>query len=508
MIFPRHSGILLHPTSLPGRFGIGDLGAEAFKFIDSLHNAGQHLWQILPLGPTGISNSPYNSSSVLAGNPLLINPGQLVSRGLLQEKDIENIPPFPSERVDYGAVYTFKQQIIHKAFDKFHAAPPAAEEKEFELFCGQKSSWLDVYSLFMALKEQYRFSPWQEWPEDIKWKKPAALESAVKDMASQTGYFKFEQFLFYTQWTALKQYCNKKEVSLIGDLPIFINLDSDSVWGNPDLFDLDSSGYPLDVAGVPPDYFSSTGQFWGNPLYSWDEMERTGFSWWKDRIMGTLEMVDTIRLDHFRGFETYWAIPAGSKSAVYGKWMPGPGEKLFRAIETTNGHLPLIAEDLGMITDSVRALRDKLGFPGMRVLQFAFGDSSRTNEHLPYNYIPHSVAYTGTHDNDTTSGWFHGGVQSSTMNEKQRKEEQERALKYTGTDGREINWDFIRLVLSSVANTAIVPLQDVMGLDGTARMNTPATTSGNWEWRFTDSDKLDRGWNRLREMTSIYGRSS
>jgi 4-alpha-glucanotransferase len=505
MIFPRQSGILLHPTSLPGKFGIGDLGSEAHKFIDLLAESAQCLWQILPLGPTGISNSPYNSVSVFAGNPMLIDPESMVKHGLLIEKDLEDIPAFPDIRVDFDTVFAYKQGLLLKAFKNFKAA---GFNQEYESFCKQKSSWLDSYALFMALKGKYQSTPWQQWPEDIKWRKAGALESCRKELSGSIQYYQFEQFEFNRQWTAIKQYCHKKNINIIGDIPIFIDADSDSVWCNPELFDLDENGIPREVAGVPPDYFSSTGQFWGNPLYRWDVIEQTGYSWWEERIMGALSMVDIIRLDHFRGFESYWAVPVGSDSAARGQWKPGPGDKMFQTLEGNIGPLPFIAEDLGMITDRVRELRDRLGFPGMRVLQFAFGDDSKTNEHRPYNYIPHCVAYTGTHDNDTTIGWFNSKISGAGSTEKQSQEERARVLRYTGTDGHEINWDFIRLALSSIANTAIIPFQDVLGLDSRARMNTPSTRSGNWEWRFTGSQLRDKYWIRLKELTTIYGRAS
>jgi len=507
MIFPRQSGVLLHPTSLPGRFGIGDLGTEAFKFVDILAAAGQHLWQILPVGLTGIGNSPYASASIFAGNPLLINPDMLILEGLLKNNDLDEVPAFSEKKVDYNTVRQFKSRILKTAFDNFKKIMNAEMKGKFESFCSEQSGWLDTYSLYMAVKEYHHFERWQEWQDDIKYRKPESIDKWTAQLKDSIEYYKFEQFIFTRQWDALKQHCHNNNISIIGDMPIFVDADSDSVWINPQLFNLKQNGDPSAIAGVPPDYFSKTGQLWGNPTYNWKEMEDENYKWWKERFLGMLSRVDIIRLDHFLGFESYWEIPAGSKTAVNGKWIPGPGEKFFRMVEQSIGPLPIIAEDLGMITDGVRKLRDRLGFPGMRVLQFAFGDESYLNEHKPFNYIPHCVAYTATHDNDTTVGWFNNSSNKTTLNNKQIMRERKNVLQYTGSDGLEINWDFIRLALSSVANTAITPLQDIMGLDTNARMNIPSTIHGNWEWRFNFNMLTDNILSRFKDMTLTYGRN-
>jgi 4-alpha-glucanotransferase len=507
MIFPRQSGLLLHPTSLPGRFGIGDLGDDAHKFVDLMADCNQHLWQILPVGLTGYGNSPYNSASIFAGNPLLINPDRLIQEELLQQSDLEDIPEFPVDKVDYNTVSGYKNKILRRAFNFFRVNGTAELTDNYISFCNQYSVWLDTYSLYMALKEYHRFSRWQDWPEDIKFRKPGAIDLWTKQLKDSIEYYKYEQFLFNLQWNALKKHCKEKNISIIGDMPIFIDADSDSVWENRDLFDLREDGNANTVAGVPPDYFSSTGQLWGNPTYNWDKMRESNYKWWKDRFLGMLSMVDIIRLDHFKGFESYWEIPADADTAVNGRWVSGPGEELFHLLEKSIGPLSIIAEDLGVITDSLKKLRDNLGFPGMRVLQFGFTDDTG-NDHTPYNFIPHCVAYTGTHDNDTTVGWFQGTNNSTTLSEAQLKIERSSALKYTGTDGHEIHWDFIRMALSSVANTAIIPLQDLMGLDSSARMNTPSTVHGNWEWRFRFDMLTDDILDKFKEMTFIYGRNN
>ncbi|MGQ9546540.1 MAG: 4-alpha-glucanotransferase [Dehalococcoidia bacterium] len=504
MSLPRASGILLHPTSLPGRFGIGDLGKEAYQFADFLVSTGQRLWQVLPLGPTGYANSPYQCLSVFAGNPLLISLERLVEDTFLEPADLGNIPSFPEDRVDYDSVIKFKAPLLRKSFEIFQKKASRAERKRFTVFCHQNASWLETYSLFMALKEAHGLTAWNTWEEDIRRRQLKSLAHWSKRLAHEIYYHKYQQYQFFKQWLGLRKHCNERGIRLIGDMPIFVALDSAEVWSHPEMFYLDANGKPTVVAGVPPDYFSQTGQLWGNPLYRWDVMERDGYSWWIERLRATRALVDIIRLDHFRGFEKYWEVPATDNTAINGRWVPGPGAKLFEAVQRALGALPIIAEDLGMITAEVEALRQRFGFPGMRVLQFSFGSGPKAANYRPYNYPPNCVVYTGTHDNNTTIGWFKGeDVKDSTQSEEEREKEKQVALNYLGTDGHEINWDFIRLALMSLAATAIIPMQDVLGLGSEARMNIPGTTEGNWCWRFTSDMLTAEIKARLKELTAL-----
>jgi 4-alpha-glucanotransferase len=504
----RASGILLHPTSLPGRFGIGDLGSEVYRFADFLADTKQRLWQVLPLGPTDASNSPYQCLSVFAGNPLLISLEMLVAEQFLDSADLRNAPVFPENYVDYDAVIDFRMPLLEKSFALFEKKATLSQQDEFESFCLSKASWLDDYVLYMALSEAHGYAAWNAWEKDIRMRLPEAVRHWNVKLAREIRYHKYQQYQFFRQWAKLKKYCHDRGIRLIGDMPIFIALDSATVWLYPELFYLDAEGKPTVVAGVPPDYFSETGQLWGNPLYRWDVMARDGYSWWIERFRATCSLVDIIRLDHFRGFEKYWEIPAGDDSARNGRWVPGPGAALFEAIRNALGDVPIIAEDLGLITPDVDALRERLGFPGMRVLQFAFGDDPKAEDYRPHNYPRNCVVYTGTHDNNTTIGWFKEEVLDDTTQSREAREAERRfALKYMGSDGREVNWDFIRLALMSVADTAIVPLQDVLGLGAEARMNRPATSEGNWVWRFRREMLTDEMKNRLRELTTIYGRA-
>lgn len=507
MNFPRASGILLHPTSLPGRFGIGDLGSEAYEFVDLLVSTGQRLWQTLPLGPTGYANSPYQCLSLFAGNPLLVNLERLVEDGFLESADLENAPPFPEKTVDYGSVIKFKMPLLKKSFETFEGKAARREQKQFKTFCRQNARWLDTYSLFMALKEAHGLAAWNTWEQDIRNRQPKSLKHWSKNLNREIRYHKYQQYQFFKQWSELKKYCNKHEIKFIGDMPIFVALDSAEVWSHPDMFYLDDGGKPTVVAGVPPDYFSETGQLWGNPLYRWHVMARDAYAWWIDRFRAASRLADIIRLDHFRGYEEYWEVPATDTTAANGRWVPGPGAKLFQAVQDALGSPPIIAEDLGIITPAVEALRDQFGLPGMRVLHFSFGSGPKANEYRPYNYPRNCVVYTGTHDNNTTVGWFTGDdVEDSTQSKEERDREKQAALTYLGTNGREINWDFIRLALTSAADTAVIPMQDILGLGSEARMNTPGKAQGNWCWRLTRDILTEEVKSRLKRLTALSGR--
>ena len=510
MSFPRASGILLHPTSLPGRFGIGDLGRDAYEFVDFLEETGQSLWQVLPLGPTGYGDSPYQCFSAFAGNPLLVSLELLVEDGLLPGGDLDGAPEFPADRVDYGPVIEFKSARLWRAYDNFRSAGESAGELagEFAIFCRHAAPWLDDFALFRSIKDAHGGGQWTKWDPHLRAREAAALWFWGENHRREVEGHKFFQYLFFKQWLRLAHYANDHGVKIIGDVPIFVAHDSADVWAHPELFFLDAEGRPEFVAGVPPDYFSETGQLWGNPLYRWDVMVGDGYRWWVERLRATLQQVDIVRLDHFRGFEKYWAVSGAEETAVNGNWEAGPGAALFEAIGAALGRLPIIAEDLGYITPEVEALRDRFGFPGMRILQFAFGTDPQADEFKPYRFTPNTVVYTGTHDNDTTVGWFtSAGAGESTRSAGEVDDERELALKYLGSDGSEIHWDFIRLALSSVADTAIVPLQDVLGRGSEARMNVPARESGNWDWRYRAEALTPEIRARLAELTEIYGRN-
>jgi len=508
MKFSRSSGILLHPTSLSGPFGIGDLGPEAYTFADFLTASEQSIWQVLPLGPTGYGDSPYACYSAFAGNTLLISPEVLIEDGVLLRGDIPNHHSFEREdQIDFEAVHKSKASLLLKAFTRFKAATHHRLAEQFTQFTQRCSSWLEDYALFQALKDAHGGVAWIDWEPGIVRREPRALARARQNLSEQIEAQKFYQFLFFRQWFALKAYCNERGIRLVGDIPIFVAEDSADVWTNPDQFKLDRDGRPLVVAGVPPDYFSATGQLWGNPLYDWDRMLADGFKWWLERVSATLQTVDIVRIDHFRGFVACWEIPAGDKTAERGRWVPAPGRELFARIKEVLGELPIIAEDLGVITPDVEALRDSFGFPGMRILQFAFSSDTR-NVDLPHNYHRNSVVYTGTHDNDTIVGWFKSVAGAgSTRTPAQIERERNFCLKYLYSDGTEIEWDFIRTVLASVADTAVIPLQDLLGLGSNARMNLPNTTAGNWIWRVKPNALTERHATRLRELTEVYGRS-
>ena len=506
----RCSGILLHPTSLPGRFGIGDLGPEAYRFADFLAASQQRVWQVLPLGPTGYGDSPYQCFSAFAGNPLLVSLERLVDLGDLSVDDLfKDLPHFPDRQTDFGWLIQYKYPLLKKAAANFRTHASTARRAEYEDFCHQNASWLEDYTLFRALKEAHGGEAiWNKWGRDLATRRPETLSHWQARLAVAIDAQKYVQYQFFGQWLKLRAYCRERGIQMMGDIPIFVAHDSADVWAHPDLFQLDQEGNPSVQAGVPPDYFSASGQRWGNPLYRWDVMARSGYSWWIERIRSALRLVDIVRLDHFRGFEAYWEIPGGEKTAIQGRWVKGPGAGFFEAVRKALGDLPIVAETLGVITPEVVALRDQFGFPGMGILQFAFGVDPQAPDFKPHNYSRNFVVYTGTHDNDTTIGWWSSsGVGDSTRTKENVQAEKEFALQYLGTDGSEMNWVLIRAALASVADMAIIPFQDVLGLGSEARMNLPATSSGNWRWRFAADQLHAEITMRLREMTAIYDRA-
>jgi 4-alpha-glucanotransferase len=496
MTSPRKSGILLHPSSLPSRGGIGDLGAPAYAFVDFLVATSQQLWQVMPLGPTGYGDSPYQGFSAFAGNPLLISLEGLRAEGLLTDADLDGAPVFPDTMVDYGAVIPFKLSMLRRSFERFSAAATPGQRQAFANFRARTHSWLNDYTLFAALKQANSGAAWSGWEPAIRRREPDAVAHWARELYDQLQFHAYMQFQFFSQWEHLKGYANQRGVQIVGDIPIFVAYDSADAWTNRAIFALDDDGLPTVVAGVPPDYFSTTGQLWGNPLYRWDVLAQQGYRWWIERFRAALTLVDIVRIDHFRGFAAYWEVPAGEETAVNGRWVSGPGAALFEAVGAALGHLPIIAEDLGVITPDVEALRDQFGFPGMKVLQFAFGDGA-ADPYLPHNYRRHCVVYTGTHDNDTTAGWWASAAPHERNN----------VQLYLGRDGSDISWDFIRLAMASVAEMAIVPLQDVLGLGSAARMNTPGRAGGNWSWRYTPEMLDPQVTERLRTLTALYGRA-
>lgn len=502
----RSSGVLLHPTSLPGPYGIGDLGDSAYRFVEWLERAGQRVWQVLPLGPTGYGDSPYQSFSTFAGNWLLISPQRLVEDGILPQAAIADPPPFPTDRVDFGWVIDWKRKLLQQAADAFFANETHPGHEAFDAFCREHDAWLSDYTFYIAAKEEQRGLPWNQWPEGVRKRYGLSLHEWGTRLGPQIRSLKFAQFQFFKQWIALKEFANLRGVRILGDIPIYVAHDSADVWAHPGLYQLDEDGNPTVVAGVPPDYFSATGQLWGNPIYRWDVHAERGYDWWIERIRATLQLVDWIRIDHFRGFEAYWEVPAAEETAVNGRWVDGPRDALFEAVRKALGEVPVVAENLGVITAEVEALRKRFGFPGMAVLHFAFGKDAAHSGLLPYKWEHDTVAYTGTADNDTTIGWWkaQGG---STQDRKAIKAERAYAKKYLGTTGKEIHWDCIRAVMASVADTAIFPLQDVMGLDTDARMNLPGSFGGhNWTWRYTVEQLSGESAERLRELAETYGR--
>ncbi|TCJ20568.1 4-alpha-glucanotransferase [Rubrobacter taiwanensis] len=484
MRFARSGGVLLHPTSLPGGCGIGELGPEAYRFLDFLHAGGQRIWQMLPLGPVGPDGSPYRSYSAFAGNPLLISTERLVRDGLLDEAP----PDAPGDAVDHTTAGKLKRELLRRAHLRF--VPPPG----FRKFCRANGWWLEDYALFTALKRAHGGRAWNEWGRELRTRDPAALEEARRELADELEFQRFAQYLFFRHFWDLRRAANGRGVRIFGDIPIFVAHDSADVWANQHLFHLDSGGDPSVVAGVPPDYFSETGQLWGNPLYDWSAMEREGYGWWKSRLRMALSLCDIVRVDHFRGFEAYWEIPAGEPTARNGRWVEGPGARLFETLRAELGELPVVAENLGTITPEVERLRRRYELPGMKVLQFAFTDPE--NEYLPHNYTdPNFVVYTGTHDNDTTPGWWASATE----------EERSFARRYLGREEPSV-WDFVRLALSSVADVAVIPMQDLLELGSEARMNTPGTPAGNWQWRMRPDAAAPQLAQRLRELSRLYNR--
>ncbi len=503
MELPRASGILLHPTSLPGRFGIGDLGPEAHAFVDFLAETGQTWWQMLPLGPTGFGGSPYQSPSSFAGNLLLISPEGLVEKGWLDAREITGTPQALADWVDFDAATSVKLPLLRRAFDRFQSggADPA-----FERFRDENRFWLDDYVLYQSLRDAHDSRPWFEWEPELVNRDPAALARWRERLDIGVRFHQFVQYTFETQWQELRTACHARGIRLIGDIPIFVAHDSADVWAHPDLYDLDTYGRPRFMAGVPPDYFSETGQLWGNPLYRWELHDRDGYSWWISRLRSLLNRVDIIRIDHFRGFAAYWEVPAGSETAATGRWVPGPGRDFFHAVRERLGSIPLIAEDLGVITPDVEELRDEFNLPGMRVVQFGFDADPGSEKHLPHRYVPHCLTYTGTHDNDTTYGWFHSTAVTTTQPRVEVESARAFALRYANTPADEIHWGLIRAVFASVADTAVIPMQDILGLDSRARMNFPGKAEGNWRWRFRKEQLEAVIRDRLADLTAVYSR--
>jgi len=506
--FSRVAGILLHPTCLPGPHGIGELGAAAFAFLDFLHDTGQGLWQVLPLGPTGYGDSPYQSFSAFAGNPLLVSLDRLTEQGWLKAAELRERPRFAEREVDFGRASEWKLPLLEKACAAFEATADGSRREALQAFVARNAAWLPDFALFTALRRANGGAAWNTWERSLVEREPQALERARRELARECREVEFAQWLFFEQWAAVRQAAHERGIRLMGDVPIFVAHDSADVWAHPELFHLSRDGRPSLQAGVPPDYFSATGQLWGNPLYRWDALERSGHAWWVDRLRAVFELVDIVRLDHFRGFEAYWEVAGDATTAVEGRWVKGPGRPFFEKLRAAFGELPVVAEDLGVITPEVEALRDAFGFPGMAILQFAFGSDAPGNAFLPHNYTKHKVVYTGTHDNDTVVGWWNAGVGDSTRTAAEVERERQRALAYVGGDGSEIHWDFLRTLFVSVADTAIVPLQDVLGTGAEGRMNLPGRAQGNWRYRFVASDLTPEVRSRLRAITEGSGRCS
>lgn len=506
MTFPRSSGVLLHPTSLPGPYGVGDFGPEAYRFVDFLHAAGQKLWQVLPLNPTGYADSPFQCFSASAGNPLLIGLDRLAAQGLLTIKDMSAAPKFPVETVDYGAAIHFKYPLLRRAAANFFSDASAESRSRFDEFSQSNASWLDDFALFMAVKEAHHLAEWTKWPADIAARQPEAMKRWSALYAPSVAAHKFLQFEFFQQWQELRAYGLERNIRIIGDVPIYVAQDSADVWANRQFFFLDDRGIPEKMSGVPPDYFSATGQLWGNPIYNWALLKETGYKWWIERMSAALHLYDYVRIDHFRGFEAYWEVPAGETTAMNGRWLKGPGAELFSALRNALGDLPIIAENLGVITPQVEAIRHEFGFPGMAILQFAFGKDPQAPTFKPHNYVCDLVAYTGTHDNDTVVGWWNSEGGGSTRTVEDVLKEHAHARAYLGFEHESIHWVMIRGIMSSVANTAIAPMQDILGLGSEARMNLPGMASGYWKWRMKPGATTPEISARLKKMVTLYDR--
>ena len=496
----RGSGVLLHVTSLPSPFGIGDLGPWAYRFADFLGETRQTYWQILPLSPTAsvYGNSPYSSISTFAGNTLLISPELLMRDAIISREEADFKPVFPDGRCDYDAAVLYKEKLLERAHAAFLRS--GKERDRFNQFCEDQATWLDTYSLFVAIKKRMGGRSWGEWPCELRDRSPDAIQRIRSECASELEKEKLGQFLFFTQWQALKNYCNERGIQIIGDIPIYVSYDSADVWSNTDIFKLSSERKPVAVSGVPPDYFSATGQLWGNPVYNWDALRLTGYEWWTERLGHTLKLYDAVRIDHFRGLVAFWEVPASEANAVNGRWVQVPTDDFFNTLFKRFFALPIIAEDLGLITPDVREAIKRFGFPGMKVLLFAFGEDNPMHIYLPHTYEKNYVVYTGTHDNNTARGWFENEA---------GPEEKRRLFRYLGKETRadEVNWELIRLAMMSIADIAIVPMQDILGLGREAQMNRPSTARGNWEWRLLPSQLTESVAERLRTLTEIYGRS-
>jgi len=507
MRFPRASGILLHPTSLPGSCGVGDFGREAFAFVDFLKDAGQKLWQVLPLNPTGYGDSPFQCFSAHAGNHLLISLEKLRDQGILETADFRGRPDFANDSVDFGAVIAWKTLLLRKAASRFLSDAVGDDRRAFDEFCARNSSWLPDFALFMACKDEQGGGAWNTWPGEIGQRTSTGLHAASLRLTETVLAVQYWQFEFFRQWKELQAYAHRAGIRVVGDIPIYVALDSADVWTNREYFQLSDDGRPLQIAGVPPDYFSATGQCWGNPIYRWDRLQQTGYRWWIDRFRAALELYDAVRIDHFRGFEAYWEIPGAETTAINGRWVKGPGAEFFAALEREFGDLPIIAENLGVITREVEAIRQRFRFPGMAILQFAFGTDPQGPSFRPHNYTRELAAYTGTHDNDTTVGWWNSsGANDSTRTAEDVAKERAFARSYLNFEDEPVHWVMIRTILSSIADLAIVPLQDVLGLGTEARMNLPGTSKGNWRWRFRPGALTPELATRLREMVVLYDR--
>ena len=495
----RETGILLHITSLSSPYGIGDLGPEAYRFADFLSKTKQSLWQVLPFNPTNPAhgNSPYSCVSAFAANSLLVSPELLVKDGFLSEKDLQPLPAFPTEKVNYLKAIAYKERLLNIACQRFKGM---GDRNEYEKFCSENSHWLEDFTLFIAIKSFFGGKVWGEWPKELRDREPESLKAIAKKLQNEIEREKFTQYLFFKQWFKLKSCCNQNGIRIIGDIPIYVNYDSADVWVNPEIFKLNEEKRPVFVAGVPPDYFSETGQLWGNPIYNWDILKERNYEWWIQRMEHALKIYDVVRIDHFRGLVDFWEVPAGEQTAVNGKWVDAPAEDFFSLLLNIFPNLPIIAEDLGFLSPRVKEVMQIFGFPGMKVLLFAFGEDNPTHPYLPYTYEKNSVVYTGTHDNNTARGWFE---------KEATPEEKERVLRYLGhkIPSKNIHWELIQLAMMSVANTALFPMQDILGLGQEARMNQPSSAEKNWEWRMLPEQLTSAPAEKLLELTETYGRA-